>query len=171
MNEKSFTVYRKDFKQFEKRDYVLMNMPSFNHICYFNLHNVSSSRVDVILDLVNSNIGVFKPYLKRFRKLYKRNMNLGFTVNKECLLAVIKRIEFVIAYKNSRVFLRRDISENYNKYYSLLKSKYKTDSCNYCQSNDFIQIDHIIAISKGGKNDLSNLQFLCRTCNLKKSNK
>lgn len=32
-------------------------------------------------------------------------------------------------------------------------------------------IDHIIPISKGGNSDPSNLQILCRTCNLSKSNK
>lgn len=36
---------------------------------------------------------------------------------------------------------------------------------------DDVHIDHIIPLSKGGCNDLVNLQILCKNCNLKKSNK
>lgn len=43
--------------------------------------------------------------------------------------------------------------------------------CIYCLSNKNLQIDHIKPVSKGGKNDLKNLQILCRNCNLKKGNK
>lgn len=34
-----------------------------------------------------------------------------------------------------------------------------------------LQVDHRHPISKGGTDDLDNLQILCRDCNIKKSNK
>lgn len=48
--------------------------------------------------------------------------------------------------------------------------KYKHE-CVICGSTKRLEVDHIIPVSKGGSNDVSNLQILCKTCNLKKSNK
>lgn len=43
--------------------------------------------------------------------------------------------------------------------------------CNICKmvySDDFLQIDHIQPLARGGTAHLRNLQVLCRTCNLQK---
>lgn len=40
--------------------------------------------------------------------------------------------------------------------------------CKQCYSSENISIDHIIPVIKGGRNLLSNLQLLCRSCNSKK---
>lgn len=44
-------------------------------------------------------------------------------------------------------------------------------TCAKCQSTNDLEIDHIIPISKGGKNIESNTQILCSNCNNAKSNK
>lgn len=41
--------------------------------------------------------------------------------------------------------------------------------CCICGSNENLEFDHIIPISKGGATTFRNLQLLCHTCNLKKS--
>lgn len=43
--------------------------------------------------------------------------------------------------------------------------------CQECDSQSELTIDHIMPISKGGSDDLSNLRFLCRRCNSSKSDK
>lgn len=55
----------------------------------------------------------------------------------------------------------------------IIAAVYKRDKgcCVYCGSTHNLQIDHIIPVSKGGATTLKNLQLLCQTCNLKKSNK
>lgn len=43
--------------------------------------------------------------------------------------------------------------------------------CLYCGTTQQLTVDHIIAVTKGGSDDISNLQCLCFLCNVKKSNK
>ncbi|WP_017314101.1 RNA-guided endonuclease IscB [Mastigocladopsis repens] len=53
--------------------------------------------------------------------------------------------------------------------YLLQKWNYK---CAYCQAeNTPLQIEHILAKSKGGSNRISNLTIACERCNIKKGNK
>lgn len=42
------------------------------------------------------------------------------------------------------------------------------DECVKCGSEDFLQVDHIIALEKGGENTVENCQTLCIDCHIKK---
>lgn len=44
-------------------------------------------------------------------------------------------------------------------------------SASYCQVSENLEIDHIKPLSKDGGNEIENLQWLCRPCNLKKGTK
>jgi hypothetical protein len=53
---------------------------------------------------------------------------------------------------------------------SLRKSVMERDAyrCRHCDSHIDLSVDHIYPKSKGGTDDLDNLQTLCRPCNSKK---
>lgn len=40
--------------------------------------------------------------------------------------------------------------------------------CAHCGTSESLSVDHVIPISRGGTNDLENLQCLCRPCNSRK---
>ncbi len=55
--------------------------------------------------------------------------------------------------------VRKKVFEKYGK------------SCLACGATENITIDHVIPVSKGGINDISNYQPLCKSCNSKKMDK
>ena len=50
------------------------------------------------------------------------------------------------------------------------KKEVNMKKCRYCHSTENLTLDHKVPLSKGGKNEKSNLQCLCEECNSMKSN-
>jgi 5-methylcytosine-specific restriction endonuclease McrA len=54
----------------------------------------------------------------------------------------------------------------------LRKTMLTPDSvCKLCGSKEELQLDHIIPVTRSGKNRIENIQILCRVCNRQKGNK
>ncbi len=50
-----------------------------------------------------------------------------------------------------------------------IKQELKMNKCRFCLSTENLTIDHVIPKSKGGTDDIKNLQCLCKRCNTMKS--
>jgi len=65
---------------------------------------------------------------------------------------------------------RRPISGSI-RYEVLKRSKFRCDLCGISAEKKSLEVDHIHPKSLGGKDDISNYQALCYTCNAQKNNK
>ncbi|WP_071517334.1 HNH endonuclease [Geitlerinema sp. PCC 9228] len=54
--------------------------------------------------------------------------------------------------------------------YVFQRDRYQCQSCGKTATKCQLTVDHIIPLVRGGKNDISNLQTLCRRCNQRKKN-
>ena len=90
-------------------------------------------------------------------------------------------IEFV-KYKNGNISFNqtpklskgRKTINNSLKYDVMKRDKFKCYCCGKSPAIDdnvLLEIDHIIAVSKGGNNHIDNLKTICKNCNIGKYNK
>ncbi len=68
--------------------------------------------------------------------------------------------------KNNRTPLTKSIRHEVFK-----KDNYKCVECGITKKETSLHVDHIIPVSRGGTDELSNLQTLCKVCNLSKANR
>ncbi len=68
--------------------------------------------------------------------------------------------------KTPRIRLPQEVRK-----YVFQRDNFQCQSCGKKASETQLNIDHIIPLAQGGKNDISNLQTLCQNCNSTKSDK
>lgn len=106
--------------------------------------------------------------LNRAKKHYKRTLRDGDILDPKYWGRNLTYAEYRAAKKYHPYAKERGILTK-----TLRKRIYDRDGnrCLNCGSTENLSIDHIIPLSKGGQTIIQNLQTLCLTCNLKKSNK
>ena len=116
---------------------------------------------------------------KKIREIYKRwASNNRDKINKASRNYWLKnRDKYRVAVRNRRARIMRaegsftsqewnDIKKKFNYYCAICKKREPFD-----QFRKYLTIDHIIPISKGGTNYISNIQPLCFNCNSIKKDK
>lgn len=80
-----------------------------------------------------------------------------------------RKSERRIRSKSQSQRTRSELRSKYNEIFVMIGRR-DGFFCSVCSSHGSdLQIDHVIPVSKGGTNDLGNLQLLCRDCNILKS--
>jgi 5-methylcytosine-specific restriction endonuclease McrA len=100
--------------------------------------------------------------MKGFRFYYDKD--LGYLFNEER-----KYYSDKVALSRAKKRLRM-YGDKYNRDV-LNVINIRSKCCAFCGATKYLTIDHIKPLSKGGKNELENIQVLCWECNRFKSNK
>lgn len=81
----------------------------------------------------------------------------------------IIHLKFKLCLQSNHNRKRRSQIKEYKKIFKTLLNKYNF-TCIHCGEKEEkkLTIDHILPISKGGGDEIDNLQILCRSCNSKK---
>lgn len=82
----------------------------------------------------------------------------------------LAHIVFTALLQSSHNRKKRKPMSGYKRAFKTIAKKYKF-KCVTCGTDKNLTLDHIKPVSKGGTDDFSNLQLMCRSCNSRKGAK
>lgn len=169
-NRKLYRLYQEDI-----RNFCIFNQYDTNH-CPKNFKKLSEIEKNIFDSFI------LEPTLDFHIQVSLRLTNIhGVRYDEKNSIFDIQEIEKMIEWLNQKsngFYLRDDIWQaicrvERGKVSNKMRfAIYKRDNyrCRKCGRQDNLEIDHIFPISKGGKSQFDNLQTLCHTCNVAKSN-
>ena len=117
-----------------------------------------------------------KQYDKKYRNTHKEKIKEWYQKNKEKELKRVKKWrkdnkQHYYFTKKQRELKKKEIVGSHTQgEWEMLKAQYNwiCPSCGKSEPEIKLTEDHIIPISKGGSNNIENIQPLCKNCNCKK---
>ena len=101
--------------------------------------------------------------------------SLSAQEQKELVKICDEKIQNIIEQRGKKMWQHRKIAgksiPGSDRYEVLKRAKGKCELCGISNEVKALEVDHIIPRTKKGKNELSNYQALCYTCNAQKLNK
>jgi diadenosine tetraphosphate (Ap4A) HIT family hydrolase len=84
---------------------------------------------------------------------------------------LVSRVEDYLGLANPYDSNAREYVPGVSRFEVLKRAGGRCQLCGVSHTDRQIDVDHIVPVSKGGSNDFSNLQALCRKCNAQKGNR
>ena len=115
--------------------------------------------------------------VERTKKQYTLNGFNGLSVNQIHALIDLceSKLQVYLEKRGSEVWQHRRKSSGYIsgtiRYEILKRAMEHCELCGIHKNEKALQVDHILPRNKGGSDDLSNLQALCRSCNSMKGDR
>lgn len=108
-----------------------------------------------------------KAYINDWRQ---KNKKRRYLLN--CRWAKQNPLKHALVARRRRLRLRKAVgSHTYEQILDLLKKQHSRCASCLISIGQKFEVDHIVAVSKGGSDDISNIQLLCVSCNRKKNAK
>jgi 5-methylcytosine-specific restriction endonuclease McrA len=164
-NKEQIAEYMKQYRQ-ENREQISKRMKQYarenkEHISEYMKRYYQENK-DQIAEYQQENKEKITEYMKQYRQSEQ-----GREANYK---AATKRRSYKMKVKFT-TYQRKELLDRDNWTCQCCGIKVHDRSTGDWNTHDKANIDHIIPISRGGNSEPNNLQILCRTCNLSKSDK
>ena len=175
-------ILRKDDSLFELLKILINNKRILKLLKIYNDYDIESviNKYDFMYAYSNSNISCSKIEHAQTLLYDAEEVSQSFLANNtqrnnaflviEIAKELIKKKEQSLLKKQLTRKRRSDFQINRDRLFLLLIEQNES-KCVKCNSIDKLSVDHIVPISKGGSDEISNLQILCIRCNSSKGDR
>ena len=175
-------ILRKDDSLFELLKILINNKRILKLLKIYNYYDIESviNTYDFMYAYSNSHISCSKIEHAQTLLYDAEEVSQSFLANNtqrnnaflviEIAKELIKKKEQSLLKKQLTRKRRSDFQINRDRLFLLLIEQNES-KCVKCNSIDKLSVDHIVPISKGGSDEISNLQILCIRCNSSKGDR
>ena len=135
---------------------------------YFNINHLSFEKIGKEEYIKNNSYTIYDINNEASIGVFTNNIKL--LNNKPIIENYI--LEFLNKFRNNKIKkqIRTPLTKSI-RLEVLKRDNYKCLLCGSTKNDTTLEIDHILPVSRGGKDTMDNLRVLCKSCNRSKSNR